>query len=105
MTPCNFIFRRTTMEKFLPYIIAGAVVLAAVLALLTARFIRNAHRKKLGIDGEKQVAAKLQLRGISVSREMLSQMERDRCNIKVSILLALKEIYRASFEDIFKDLP
>ena len=47
------------MEKFLPYIIAGAVVLAAVLALLTARFIRNAHRKKLGIDGEKQVAAKL----------------------------------------------
>ena len=31
------------MEKFLPYIIAGAVVLAAVLALLTARFIRNAQ--------------------------------------------------------------
>ncbi len=61
-------------------------------------------RKNAGLTQE-QVAAKLQLRGISVSREMLSQMERDRCNIKVSILLALKEIYRASFEDIFKDLP
>lgn len=61
-------------------------------------------RKNAGLTQE-QVAAKLQLRGISVSREMLSQMERDRYNIKVSILLALKEIYRASFEDIFKDLP
>ncbi len=61
-------------------------------------------RKNAGLTQE-QVAAKLQLRGISVSREMLSQMERDRYNIKVSILLAFKEIYRASFEDIFKDLP
>ena len=61
-------------------------------------------RKNAGLTQE-QVAAKLQLRGISVSREMLSQMERDRYNIKVSILLALKEIYRASFEDSFKDLP
>ena len=55
-------------------------------------------RKNAGLTQE-------QLRGISVSREMLSQMERDRYNIKVSILLAFKEIYRASFEDIFKDLP
>ena len=61
-------------------------------------------RKNAGLTQE-QVAAKLQLRGISVSREMLSQMERDRYNIKVSILLVFKEIYRASFEDIFKDLP
>ena len=61
-------------------------------------------RKNAGLTQE-QAAAKLQLRGLSVSREMLSQMERDRYNIKVSILLALKEIYRASFDDIFKDLP
>ena len=47
------------MEKYLPYIIAGSVLLVVILALLIARFIRNAHQKKLGIDGEKRVAAKL----------------------------------------------
>ena len=46
------------MEKYLPYIIAGSVLLVVILALLIARFIRNAHQKKLGIDGEKRVAAK-----------------------------------------------
>lgn len=47
------------MERYLPYIIAGSVLLVVILTLLTVRFFRNAHRRKLGIDGEKRVAAKL----------------------------------------------
>jgi transcriptional regulator with XRE-family HTH domain len=59
------------------------------------------RRSKLS---QEQVAAKLEMMGLSVSREMLSQMELGRYSIRVSILLALKQIYNAAFEDFFKDL-
>lgn len=60
-------------------------------------------RKQAGLSQE-QVAAKLQLMGISVSREMLSQMELGHYNIRVTVLLALKQIYHASFDDFFEGL-
>lgn len=60
-------------------------------------------RKKAGLSQE-EVAAKLQLMGISVSREMISQMELGHYNIRVTILLALKEIYNATFDDFFDGL-
>lgn len=60
-------------------------------------------RKQSGLSQE-QVAAKLQLIGISVSREMLSQMELGRYNIRVTVLLALKQIYNASFDDFFNGI-
>ncbi len=60
-------------------------------------------RKNAGLTQE-QAATKLQLLGLSVSREMLSQMERDQYNIKVSILLALGEIYEAPLDEFFKGL-
>ena len=60
-------------------------------------------RKQSGLSQE-QVAAKLQLMGISVSREMLSQMELGHYNIRVSVLLALKQIYNASFDDFFEGI-
>ncbi|MBS1402029.1 MAG: helix-turn-helix transcriptional regulator [Oscillospiraceae bacterium] len=53
---------------------------------------------------QEQVAAKLQLMGISVSREMLSQMELGHYNIRVTVLLALKELYHATFDDFFEGL-
>lgn len=53
---------------------------------------------------QEQVAAKLQLMGISVSREIISQMERGKYNIRVSILLALKEVYQATFDEFFDGL-
>ena len=61
-------------------------------------------RKNAGRLTQEQVATKLQLLGLSVSREMLSQMERDQYNIKVSILLALGEIYEAPLDEFFKGL-
>ena len=57
-------------------------------------------RLRAGLTQE-QTAVKLQLMGLSVSREMLSQMECGKYNIRISVLLALKKIYGASFEDIF----
>lgn len=61
-------------------------------------------RKKTGLSQEK-VASKLQVAGLDVSREMISQMELGSYNIRVSVLLALKEIYQAdSFDEFFKDL-
>lgn len=54
---------------------------------------------------QEKVAARLELMGISTSREILSQMERGHYNIRVSVLLALKEIYHVeTFDDFFKDL-
>lgn len=51
-----------------------------------------------------QVAAKLQVMGLSVSREMLSQMELGKYSVRVSVLIALKKLYGASFEDFFQGL-
>lgn len=61
-------------------------------------------REKAGLTQE-QAVAKLQLEGLAVSREMLSQMERGGYNVAVSILIALKRIYKVStFDLFFKDL-
>ena len=58
------------------------------------------YRKQAGFSQE-QAAAQLQLMGISVSREIISQMELGRYSIRVSVLLAMKQLYNITFEDIF----
>ena len=61
-------------------------------------------RKNAKLSQEK-VAAKLELMGFSISREIISQMERGQYSIRVSVLLALKEIYQVStFDEFFKNL-
>jgi transcriptional regulator with XRE-family HTH domain len=61
-------------------------------------------RKRARLSQE-EVAAKLELMGLSISREIISQMELGRYSIRVSVLLALKQIYNVStFDDFFKDL-
>lgn len=70
----------------------------------------QALRMKSGLSQE-GVVARLELMGITwVSREILSQMELGKYSIRISILLALKELYGTGFEDIFgglswKDMP
>ena len=49
-----------------------------------------------------EVAAKLELRGLYVSREIYAQIEGGSRHIRVSVLLALKEIFHASYEEIFE---
>ena len=61
-------------------------------------------RKQSGLSQEK-VAAKLQLVGIDISREIISQMELGNYSIRISILRALKDIYQVdSFDEFFKDI-
>ena len=60
-------------------------------------------RKEAGLSQE-QTAAKLQILGLSISREMLSQMESGRYSIRVSVLLALCEIYNAKISDFFSGI-
>ena len=64
----------------------------------------KALRKQANLSQE-EVAAKLELMGLSVSREMISQMELGRYSIRVSILAALKQIYGVdSFDAFFKGI-
>ena len=61
-------------------------------------------RKRSGLSQEK-VAAKLQLMGFDISREIISQMQLGNYSIRVSVLRALKDIYQVdSFDEFFEDL-
>lgn len=54
---------------------------------------------------QEQVAVQLQVMGLPMSREILSQMELGKYSIRISVLLALKEIYKvSSFDDFFTGL-
>lgn len=64
----------------------------------------KALRKEAGLSQE-AVAAKLQTMDVDISREILSQMENGKYNVRVSVLLGLKEIYGlASFNVFFEGL-
>lgn len=52
---------------------------------------------------QEEAAARLQIMGISISREIISQMELGKHNIRVSVLIAMKEVYEVSSFDEFFD--
>ena len=61
-------------------------------------------RKKVGLT-QAQVAAKLQVAGLDVSRGMYAQMEQGTYNIRISVLVALKDIYQLKcYDDFFQGL-
>ncbi len=60
-------------------------------------------RKRAGFTQD-QVTAKLQLMGFSMTRSGYSKIECGIANISIQELLALKELYQASFEEIFTTL-
>ncbi len=51
-----------------------------------------------------ELAAKLQVKGLDVSRSMISQMEGGTYNIRISILATLKKLYNVSYDEFFKGL-
>lgn len=53
---------------------------------------------------QEQVTAKLQLMGFDITRSIYSQIECGTYNIKVTELLALKEIYDTDFDTIFSGI-
>ena len=58
--------------------------------------------KKAGLSQE-EVAVKLQVLEQSISREIISQMECGKYSIRISVLLAMKEIYKVKSMDDFFD--
>ncbi len=50
------------------------------------------------------VAARLQAQGLDISREIVSQMELGKYSIRVSVLLALAELYQTPIQDFFSNL-
>ena len=63
---------------------------------------RLRYRSKLT---QEQVAEQLQLLGHSVTRDIYAKMETGDHGIKISVLVALKEIFPAEYADFFADLP
>lgn len=61
-------------------------------------------RRKSGLSQE-DVATKLQTMGLPASREIISQMELGHYSIRISVLYALKDIYSATFDDFFTQIP
>lgn len=64
--------------------------------------IRNL-RKKSHLTQE-QVIARMQLKGITISRSIYSQIECGTYNIRVSELIALAELFNVDFNEFFKDI-
>lgn len=61
-------------------------------------------RNAAGFSQEK-AAAQLQLMGLTITREILSKMEQGRYSVKISVLLALKQLYKVdSFDEFFEGL-
>lgn len=61
-------------------------------------------RRNAGLSQE-DVATKLQTMGLPASREIISQMELGHYSIRISVLYALKDIYGATFDDFFTQIP
>ena len=53
---------------------------------------------------QEQVTAKMQLMGINISRSIYSQIEGGTYNIRVSELVAMKEIFNINYESFFEGI-
>lgn len=53
---------------------------------------------------QEYVSIQLQTMGLNISRSRLSMIELGRLNVPVSLLVALKSIFKCSYEDFFEGL-
>lgn len=60
-------------------------------------------RDKHGISQE-TLCAQLQLRGCDIARSCYAKYEAGELNVRVSVLIALKEIYSCTYDDFFAGL-
>lgn len=60
-------------------------------------------RVKNGFSQEK-LCAELQRRGCDIARSAYAKYEAGELNVKVSVILALKNIYNCQFDDFFAGL-
>ena len=67
----------------------------------------GANLKKYRIESDlsqETVAARLQVRGLDIHQKIISEMELGRYSIRVSVLLALADLYGRQVQDFFVDL-
>lgn len=60
-------------------------------------------RNKNGLSQEK-LCVELQRKGCDIARSAYAKYEAGELNVKVSVILALKEIYNCQFDDFFTGL-
>ncbi len=60
-------------------------------------------RNNYNISQEK-LCAELQRRGCDIGRSTYEKYEAGELNIRISVLIALKDIYKCSYDDFFADL-
>lgn len=64
---------------------------------------RNLRRLRKREDlTQDQVAGRLQLMGLPVSREIYAQIESGRHHIRITVLMGLKEIFRTTYEEMLE---
>ena len=61
------------------------------------------YRLAAGFSQER-AAAKLQLQGLDIHQKIISQMELGEYSIRISVLLALAELYKTPIQDFFADV-
>lgn len=63
----------------------------------------QALRRDAGLTQE-QVVAKLQLKGLKISKSTYAKIETNRMNLKVSELVGLRQIFDVEYNDFFQGL-
>ena len=63
----------------------------------------QALRRQAGLTQDMTIA-QMNVMGIDISKSTYAKIETNRMNIKISELVALKRIFKCSFEDFFKGL-
>ncbi len=62
----------------------------------------KALRKKSKLS-QREVSAQLEILGIHMTEDILSKIEQGRYSVRISVLLALKQIYGVKSFDVFFD--
>ena len=62
----------------------------------------KALRKKAKLS-QREASAQLEVLGVPMSEDILAKIEQGRYSVRISVLLALKQIYKVSSFDVFFD--
>lgn len=61
-------------------------------------------RKQAGLS-QREASAQLEILGIEITEDILAKIEQGRYSVKISVLLALKQIYKVNtFDSFFEGL-
>lgn len=65
----------------------------------------NLRRLRLDHDiSQEKLCAELQRRGCDIGRSTYAKYEAGELNIRASVIIELKKIYKCSYDDFFEDL-